>query len=254
MKVIKSILFAFLFIIISFNVYAANKMYWAIGLTGTTGTLDSFDGTSLADGDGAIVVANDSGVYKTYIYRLVNYASSPPAESSPSYIVPNSNASNKVWVLTTFYSDSIASTRGTNPGCLTLYEGTGDGDDYQQICGEPASTGYPTGNTGIWVAPPGAGKLSGTCTVTHNYGATTTTKALTTAESNCSYFSATNASGAVAMTLAAAVPGKTYTVYNNTGYALTFGVAGQTGVSIANGKNAFFTTGVSNVIQVYVQP
>jgi len=60
---------------------------------GTAGCLDTFDGSTLSDGDAAIVVA--SGIYYFYILD----ADSAASESSPNVISPNSSAGDKRWVL-----------------------------------------------------------------------------------------------------------------------------------------------------------
>jgi hypothetical protein len=60
---------------------------------GTSGALDSIDGDSLNDGDGAWVLTSD-GAYR---YRL--NATSGAVESSPDVISPDSNAGDKRWEL-----------------------------------------------------------------------------------------------------------------------------------------------------------
>jgi hypothetical protein len=72
----------------------ANFVYGAIGLIGgSDGFLDKIDGSSLSDGDSAIVVDSNYA----YIYRL--NATSAAAESSPNIISPDTNAGDKRWIL-----------------------------------------------------------------------------------------------------------------------------------------------------------
>lgn len=72
----------------------ANYIYGAVALIGGgTGSLDSIDGTDLANGDAAIVFTSTS----TYIYTLDE--SSGGTESSPDLITPDTNEGNKRWVL-----------------------------------------------------------------------------------------------------------------------------------------------------------
>jgi hypothetical protein len=72
----------------------ANYIYGAVALNGGgTGSLDSIDGTDLAQGDAAIVFTSDA----TYIYTLDE--SSGGTESSPDLITPDTNEANKRWVL-----------------------------------------------------------------------------------------------------------------------------------------------------------
>lgn len=72
----------------------ANFFYGALSLTGGgTGALDSIDGDSLNDNDGAMVLTSTYA----YMYRL--NASSGASESSPDVISPDSNAGDKRWIL-----------------------------------------------------------------------------------------------------------------------------------------------------------
>lgn len=77
---------------------AANKIWPATCLTGTSNCLDAIDGNSLSDGDGAIVVYEDTGTQKVYFYALDS--TSGLSEAVPSVISPNSNAGTKRWILT----------------------------------------------------------------------------------------------------------------------------------------------------------
>jgi|GEM_PF-3192383 len=70
------------------------NFYGATGLIGgSTGDLDNIAGTSLSDGDGAMVITSTAA----YIYYL--NATSGAAESSPDVISPDVDASNKRWIL-----------------------------------------------------------------------------------------------------------------------------------------------------------
>ena len=72
----------------------ANFIYGAISLTGgATGSLDSIDGDSLNNNDGATVLTSTYA----YLYRL--NSTSGAAESSPDIISPDSNAGDKRWIL-----------------------------------------------------------------------------------------------------------------------------------------------------------
>ena len=72
----------------------ANYIYGAVALIGGgTGSLDSIDGTDLAENDAAIVFTDSA----TYIYTLDE--SSGGSESSPDLIEPDANSGNKRWIL-----------------------------------------------------------------------------------------------------------------------------------------------------------
>ena len=68
---------------------------------GSSAALDGIDGSTLTDGDLAFVVAAD------YIYVYVVDADLGEAESSPTYIVPDTNPGSKTWVLKTIYTNSL---------------------------------------------------------------------------------------------------------------------------------------------------
>lgn len=73
---------------------ATNRVYAATSLNGgAEGALDTILGTGLVQGDMAFVIDNTS----MYIFGL--NASSGAAESSPDIIKPDTNASNKRWIL-----------------------------------------------------------------------------------------------------------------------------------------------------------
>lgn len=105
-----------------------------------------------------------------------------------------------------------------------------------------------------WTAPDATGSLSLNCTASHDYGAAAADWTMTAAEAACSYITVTNASLGVNAILPAATPGKVYTINNASGQILTFKVTGQSGGTIANTKWAFYTTGASDVLEVYELP
>jgi hypothetical protein len=130
----KYILIGLVLILFAFPAQAANKFYWATGLTGGGAALDGIDGTGLAAGDAAIVIL-DSGTNQPifYFYRL---QASSAAEASPTVIVPNSNAGTSAWHLSGVVLDSTQGiTLGSagvklsaSNGSITIL-GLGDGQD-----------------------------------------------------------------------------------------------------------------------------
>lgn len=80
-------------LLLAATVYAKVYTRGATALTGgTTGALDSYDGTDLQDGDTARVVTSTS------IYHFILDADSAASESSPEVVSPDSNAGDKRWV------------------------------------------------------------------------------------------------------------------------------------------------------------
>jgi len=72
----------------------ANKVYAATALIGgAAGALDAIDGAALVDKDMAFVI--DSGIFRAYILDV----DSALVESSPSTIMPDTNAGDKRWIL-----------------------------------------------------------------------------------------------------------------------------------------------------------
>ena len=92
------------------------KCYFANALTGgADGCLDVIDGAGLVDDDAAIVVRSSGEGF--LFYRLVD-AEGQGSESSPTKIVPNLNAGNKMWILQSMLKGQIsdfahASTHGS---------------------------------------------------------------------------------------------------------------------------------------------
>jgi hypothetical protein len=110
----------------------------------------------------------------------------------------------------------------------------------------------PTADHAITI-PAAAGTVVLNGTASKDYGAGAADWTLTAAEAQASYITATNANGAVNAILPAAIPGKVYTVYNNTGQILTFKVTGGAGGTIANGKHAVYVGGATDVVEVFEQ-
>jgi len=143
----------------SVDSFAANKMWWATGLTGGSGALDGIDGESLTDGDGAFVFRDNSGTYEGYFYRLEDYASNPPDESSPDTITPDTNSGSKRWKLltvsaSTFTGDGSGLTGLATTAADNTWTGTNTYTTtvaFQQTDGTPICT-MPT-------APPGANSI-----------------------------------------------------------------------------------------------
>ncbi len=88
-------LILFLFILFyTATAWAIPTAYYCTGLTGgTASSLDSIDGTDLADLDMAVVTT----LSITYVYSLDD--DSAAAESSPGIIKPDANAGDKRWIL-----------------------------------------------------------------------------------------------------------------------------------------------------------
>ena len=117
----KYILISLVIILFAFPAQAANKFYWATGLTGGGAALDGIDGAGLAAGDAAIVII-DSGtnVPMVYFYRL---QASSAALSSPNIIRPTANAGTSSWHLANIFPMNLtgnAPTPVSNAGSITL--------------------------------------------------------------------------------------------------------------------------------------
>lgn len=111
----------------------------------------------------------------------------------------------------------------------------------------------PTADRTVTV-PNATGTLNMNCTATHDYAGGAVDWTLSVAEMQCGYITVTNANGAVNAYVPTAVPGKTYTVNNGSGFVLTFKVTGQTGGTLANGKWGLYTTLAADVAEVYELP
>lgn len=80
------------------NFYAATSL-----IGGGSGALDAIDGTSLADGDGAVVITDSVA----YFYHL--NATSGEDESPPQIIRPDTDAGDKRWILDSVYGRKLSS-------------------------------------------------------------------------------------------------------------------------------------------------
>lgn len=100
----------------------------------------------------------------------------------------------------------------------------------------------------------GAGKPSGTFDIDLEVDLTPgalTSLTLLPWQTAGSYFTVGTASGgAVTVNFPAAMPGNTFTVFNNSGQNVTFKVTGQTGVLVATGKRAILVSGAVDIARV----
>lgn len=96
--------------------------------------------------------------------------------------------------------------------------------------------------------------LSGAPSSSHDYAAGTTAWTMTALEADADCFIVTNASGAADAVFPAARLGKNFTVYNNSGQAITFKVSGQTGAASTNAKYSVWTMSATDCVLVYEQP
>lgn len=93
-RIYKQVVVFFCTLLIACSLFASSKTYTKSALTGgTSGALDSIDGSSLSDGDRAIVFTS------TYYYIYYLDSDNAGTESSPNIISPDSNAGTKRWVL-----------------------------------------------------------------------------------------------------------------------------------------------------------
>lgn len=90
---------------------------------------------------------------------------------------------------------------------------------------------------------------------THDYGGAAVAWTMTINEASASLFTVTNANGAAdAVFPTTMVQKEPFTVYNNSGFAITFKVSGQAGSSVANGKRALFIIDGTDCREIYEQP
>jgi hypothetical protein len=113
--------------------------------------------------------------------------------------------------------------------------------------------GTLTGNR-IHSLPDASGSVVVTASVSHDYSGGTTAWTMTAAEAGASFFTVTNASGGVDAIFPATVPGKQFTVYNNSGRAITFKVTGQTGSATTDGKYSIWIMNALDCVKIYEQP
>ncbi len=107
------------------------------------------------------------------------------------------------------------------------------------------------GSPGIWTA---TGLIGNAKAVKHDYGAGTTAWNMTSDEAAGTFFTVTNASSAADAIFPVATPGKQFTVYNNSGQAITFKVSGQAGVASTSGKYSLWVMNAMDCVKIYEQP
>jgi hypothetical protein len=88
----------------------------------------------------------------------------------------------------------------------------------------------------------------------HSYGSKAAAWEMTAWEAAASLFIVTSAGDVADANFPVAVPGKQYTVYNNSGQTITFKVAGETGHGVANGKYAVAIMNEDDCVEIYEQP
>jgi len=101
--------------------------------------------------------------------------------------------------------------------------------------------------------PDASGTLVLNGTASHNYAGAAEAWTMTAAEAQASYVTMTNANGAIDAVLPAAIPGKVWVVYNNSGQTVTFKVTGQTGATLATGKIGVYVGTAADVHEIYEQ-
>lgn len=88
-------------------------------------------------------------------------------------------------------------------------------------------------------------------TTSHDFGAAAVDWDIDDDDLQAQFITVTNASGAVNALLPVAMPGKEYTIFNNSGQVLTFKVTGQTGGTVAAGKHAIYRAVAADVIETF---
>jgi len=131
---------------ITIPAYAVSNFYGSTSLTGgAAGSLDSIDGSGLANGDGGFVITSTT----FYMYYL--NATSGAAESSPDVISPDSNPGNKRWIL--------------------IFQGDAETAEIAQLAVTDGN--FIVGNGSTWVAESGAtarASLGAQSTLTNSAG------------------------------------------------------------------------------------
>lgn len=111
----------------------------------------------------------------------------------------------------------------------------------------------PTADNTVTI-PDAGGTVTLTSASSHDYSAGTDAWVMTTDEAGATLFTVTNAGGAADATFPAALAGKIFVVYNNSGAAITFKVSGQTGSAVTDGKYAIFVHSATDCVEIYEQP
>lgn len=111
----------------------------------------------------------------------------------------------------------------------------------------------------VYIAP--SGLLTAKCglvvennSVNHDYQGSTAAWMMTESEAAASLFTVTNAGGAAEAVFPAAVPGKQFTVYNNSDVAVTFEVNGGVGAVSLKGKYSIWVMNATDCVKVFEQP
>jgi hypothetical protein len=148
---------------------------------------------------------------------------------------------------------------GSTTGKLTMSGGDGSGyGGTLNLYGESHATKPNTieliSGTATATMPPATGTVAVSNAVSHNYKSAADPWSMTAAEAAGSLFTVTSASGPADAVFPAAVAGKQFTVYNNSGQAITFKVTGQTGAATTNAKYSVWTMNTTDCVKVYEQP
>lgn len=117
---------------------------------GAAGALDAITGYS--DGDAALVILDDGGTYKGYLYRYDSAPTGSPAESPPDVIAPDDiGGSAGRWMLVEFYTKVIVvSQSATSPGRTIIYEQSTNGTNYYILTVPASIVSNETFTVGRW--------------------------------------------------------------------------------------------------------
>lgn len=138
-------------------------------LTGSANCLDAISGSGLSAGDGAVVVYNDGGTYKGYLYVVVE---SSATEDVPNVITPDTSAGTKRWHLThsitaDTYADLVA--KWASGSCSGYLKSDGTCNS-----GDNLGTSTYVDIMGLWGSCTGYLKSDGTCVSSTGSGGTST--------------------------------------------------------------------------------
>ena len=129
---------------------SAANLWWRNGLTGGgAGDLDAV--TGYADGDPAIIMQDDGGTYKAYLYRYDSAPTGSPAEDPPDVIAPDDIGGDPGrWMLVEFYAKVLVVSQGASPGQMIFWEGSGGGTNYYILTIPSAIDTNETFTVGRW--------------------------------------------------------------------------------------------------------